>query len=136
MNQKERDILKLEESFRDTIENDILRQQTENKKTEIKDIKFIGQATWKDKINGQDLSDNLFIVENQIIEIDDEGKERVTEQKSYYLGNKCIAGDLGNGEMIYKETFATSEPDKLNAINDLLEMTSEEEIENNSIIAN
>ena len=33
MNQKERNILKLEESFRDTIENDILKQQTENKKT-------------------------------------------------------------------------------------------------------
>ena len=54
MNQKEREILKLEESFRDTIENDILSQQTENKKTEIKDIKFVGQATWKDKINGKD----------------------------------------------------------------------------------
>ena len=34
MNQKERNILKLEESFRDTIENDILKQQTENKKTD------------------------------------------------------------------------------------------------------
>mgnify|MGYP003207147872 CR=1 FL=1 len=32
MNQKEREILKLEESFRDTIENDILNQNTENKK--------------------------------------------------------------------------------------------------------
>ena len=78
MNQKEREILKLEESFRDTIENDILSQQTENKKTEIKDIKFVGQVTWKDKKNRQDLSDNLFIVEKQIIEIDDEGKERIT----------------------------------------------------------
>ena len=37
MNQKERNILKLEESFRDTIENDILKQQTENKKIKIKD---------------------------------------------------------------------------------------------------
>lgn len=36
MNQKERNILKLEESFRDTIENDILKQQTENKKIKIK----------------------------------------------------------------------------------------------------
>lgn len=133
MNQKERNILKLEESFRDTIENDILNQQTENKKIEIKDIKLVGQITWKDKINGKDISDNVFIVEKQIIEIDEEGKERITEQKSYYLGDKCIAGDLGNGEMIYKETFATSEPDKLKAINDLLEITPEEEIENNSM---
>lgn len=133
MNQKERNILKLEESFRDTIENDILNQQTENKKIEIKDIQLVGQITWKDKINGKDISDNVFIVEKQIIEIDEEGKERITEQKSYYLGDKCIAGDLGNGEMIYKETFATSEPDKLKAINDLLEITPEEEIENNSM---
>ena len=35
MNQKERNILKLEESFRDTIENDILKQQTEIKKIKI-----------------------------------------------------------------------------------------------------
>ena len=132
MNQKERDILKLEESFKDTIENDILNQQTENKRIEIKDIKLVGQINWKDKINGKNISDNVFIVEKQIIEIDEQGKERITEQKSYYLGDKCIAGDLGNGEMIYKETFAISEPDKLKAINDLLEITPEE-IENNSM---
>ena len=36
MNRKERNILKLEESFRDTIENDILKQQTENKKIKIR----------------------------------------------------------------------------------------------------
>ena len=133
MNQKERDILKLEESFKDTIENDILNQQTENKRIEIKDIKLVGQINWKDKINGKDISDNVFIVEKQIIEIDEQGKERITEQKNYYLGDKCIAGDLGNREMIYKETFAISEPDKLKAINDLLEITPEEEIENNSM---
>ena len=133
MNQKERNILRLEESFKDTIENDILNQQTENKRIEIKDIKLVGQITWKDKINGKDISDNVFIVEKQIIEIDEEGKERITEQKNYYLGDKCIAGDLGNGEMIYKETFASSESDKLKAINDLLEITPEEEIENNSM---
>ena len=50
MNQKERNILKLEESFRDTIENDILKQQTENKKIKIKDIKLVGSAEWNDKI--------------------------------------------------------------------------------------
>ena len=133
MNQKERNILRLEESFKDTIENDILNQQTENKRIEIKDIKLVGQITWKDKINGKDISDNVFIVENQIIEIDEEGKERITEQKSYYLGDKCVAGELGNGEILYGETFAISEPDKMDAIKDLLERTPEEGIENNSI---
>ena len=133
MNQKEREILKLEESFRDTIQNSILEQQTENKKIEIKDIKFVGKATWKDKINGKDLSDNVFIVEKQIIEIDKNSKERVTEQKEYYIGDKCVAGELGNGEILYGETFANSEPDKMEAIKDLLERTPEEEIENNSM---
>lgn len=133
MNKKERDILKLEESFRDTIENDIIKQPNENKKIKIKDIKFVGEATWKDKVNGKDISNNVFIVEKQIIEIDEEGEERTTEQKSYYLGDKCVAGEIGNGEMLYGETFATSEPDKMKAINDLLENTPEEEIENNSM---
>ena len=133
MNQKERKILKLEESFRDIIENDILKQQTENKKIKIKDIKFVGSAEWKDKINGQERADVVFIVEKEIIEKSEDGKERVTEQKSYYLGDKCVAGELGNGEILYGETFATSEPDKMEAIKDLLEKTPEEEIENNSM---
>lgn len=133
MNQKERKILKLEESFRDTIENDILKQQTENKKIKIKDIKFVGSAEWKDKINGQERADVVFIVEKEIIEKSEDGKERVTEQKSYYLGDKCVAGELGNGEILYGETFAISESDKMEAIKDLLEKTPEEEIENNSM---
>ena len=133
MNQKEKEILKLEESFRDTIENNILKQNTENKKIKIKDIKLVGQATWKDKINGKDISENVFIVEKEIIETDENKKERITEQKSYYLGNKCIAGTLGNNEIIYNETFANSEQDKLKAINELLETTPEEQIENNSM---
>ena len=62
MNQMEREILILEENFRDTIENDIAKNQSENKKTEIKDIKLVGQATSKDKISGKDISDNVFIV--------------------------------------------------------------------------
>ena len=45
MNQKEKETLKLEESFKDTIENNILKQNTENKKIKIKDIKIVRQAT-------------------------------------------------------------------------------------------
>lgn len=133
MNQKERKILKLEESFRDIIEKTTLEQQTENKKIKIKDVKFVGQATWKDKINEKDLLDNVFIVEKEIIEKNEDGKERITEQKNYYLGDKCVAGELGNGEILYGETFAISETDKMEAINDLLERTPEKEIENNSM---
>lgn len=40
MNQKERKILKLEESFRDIIEKTTLEQQTENKKNKNKRCKI------------------------------------------------------------------------------------------------
>ena len=51
MNQKEKEVLKIEESFKDTIENELLKNQTENKKVQIKDIKLVGEAVWKDKVN-------------------------------------------------------------------------------------
>ena len=134
MNKKERDVLKLEESFKDIVENELVKIQSENKKIEIKDIKLVGRATWKDKINGNDVSDYVFIVEKDIIEIIGEnGKERITNQKNYYLGNKCVAGTLGDDELIYSDVFSTSEPDKMKAINELIETTPEEEIENNSL---
>ena len=85
MNQKERNILKLEESFRDTIENDILKQQTENKKIKIKDIKLVGSAEWNDKINGQKRADVVLIVEKEITEKDENAKETTTHQKNYYI---------------------------------------------------
>ena len=132
MNKKEREILRLEESFKDIIENEIKENQTDSKKIRIKDVKLVGQATWKDKINGKDLSENVFIIEKEIIEIDENGKERITEQKNFYLGDKCVAASLGDN-VIYNNTFAISDSDKLNAVNDLLEKTSEEEIEKNSM---
>lgn len=133
MNKKEREVLILEEDFRDTLENDIAKNQMQNKKIEIKDIKLVGQATWKDNVSEKDISDYVFLVEKNIIEIDENGNERVTEQKSYYLGDKCIGGTLGDNQIIYNNTFGLSEPDKMKAINDLLENTSKGEIENNSM---
>ena len=81
--------MELEESFRDTIENDIIKQQKENKKIKIKDIKLIGSAVWKDKINEKDLSDNVFIVEKEIIEIDENGKERIQTEIQEHIDNDC-----------------------------------------------
>ena len=134
MNKKERDILKLEESFKDIVENDIAKKQSENKKVEIKDIKLVGQATWRDKISGEDVSDYVFIVEKDIIEtIGENRKERITNQKNYYLGDKCVAGTLGDNELIYSDAISIFEPDKMKAINELIESTPEEEIEDNSL---
>ena len=133
MNQKEIEVLKIEESFRDIIENDIKEKQTENKVNEIKDIKLVGQVTWRDKVNGKDISDNVFIVEKEIIEIDESGKKRITKQKNFYIGNNCIAASLGDDVLVYKKTFAISEPDKIKAIKDLLENTSQEDMEKYSM---
>ncbi len=133
MNQKEKEVLKIEESFKDTIENELTQKQTENKKIEIKDIKYVGEVIWQDKINGKPIPENFFIVDIGIKEIDEEGKERTTEQKSYYLGDKCIGGTIGDGEILFNPTFENSEPDKMQAINDLLDKTTEQEIENNSM---
>ena len=133
MNKKEKEILNIEQSFKDTLENEIVEQNTENKKVEIKDIKYVGKATWKDKVNGKDISDAVFIVEKQIKEIDENGKERITEQKNYYLGDKCIGGGLENNDVIYQSNFANSEPDKMQAVKDLLEKVSDKELNEYSL---
>lgn len=123
MNKKEIRILKLEQDFRDTLENELIKQQTENKKVKIKDIKYVGQVS----------SENVFIVEKEIIELDENGHERTTNLINYYLGDKCIAGKIGNSELIYSESFKKVEPEKMKLVDELLEKTDEEEIENNSL---
>lgn len=133
MNQKEKDILKLSEDFKDTLENELYSQQMEDRKIAIKDIKYVGEAISQDKINGKPISDKVFLVDIEIKEIDEEGKERITEQKRCYLGNRCIGGTIGDGSILYNTLFENSEPDKIQAVNELLEMTSEQEIENNSM---
>ncbi len=133
MNNKEREIFKIEQSFRDTLENEIAKQNTKNKKIYIKNITYVGKATWKDKIKGRDISDSVFIVEKQITEVDKNGEERTTEQKSYYLGEQCIGGGLANNDIIYKSTFVNYEPEKMKVANELLEKVSEQELEEYSL---
>lgn len=123
MNQQKRQILKLEQDFRDTLENDLLKQQTSNKKIKVIDIKFVGQLS----------AENVFIVEKEIIELDENRNERMTNLTNYYLGDKCIAGKIGNSELIYSESFKETEPEKMKSVNELLEKTDEQDIENNSL---
>ena len=47
MNKKEKEILNIEQSFKDTLENEIAEQNTENKKVEIKDIKYVRKSQKK-----------------------------------------------------------------------------------------
>lgn len=133
MKQREKEILKIEEDFRDTLENQLVEKQKDNKKMEIKDIKFAGEVIWQDKINGKNLSEVVFIVEKKIKEIDENGNERITESKNYYLGDRCIAGAIGDGELIYSENFINSEVHKMKAINALLSRVSEKDIEDVSL---
>lgn len=135
MNIKEKEVLKIEEDFKDTLENDLLKQKTDNKEIEIKDIKYVGEAAWQDKINGNLISDNVFLVDVKIREIDENGKERITEQEKCYLGNKCIGGTIGDNEIVYNGIMENSEPDKIKAVKELIDRTSEQEIENNSMNA-
>lgn len=133
MNQEEKEILKIEENFRDTIENEIYKNNTQNKKIEIKDITYIGKGTWQDKINGKAISDKVFLVDIEIKEKDEKGKERIVQQENCYLGEKCVGATIGDSQMIFNSTFENSEPDKIQAINELLENIPEQERENNSM---
>jgi len=128
MNQKERQVLKLVEDFRDTLENELASQQKQNKIIKIKDVKFVGNVNTKKSI-----SENLFIVKKKIIEKDETGQERVTEQDSYYLGDECIGGTIGDNQVIYSQDFQTNQPEKAKEVNQLLEETPEKQIEENSL---
>lgn len=133
MKQKEKEILRIQQNFKDSLEKELFKQQKENVIIEIKDIKLVGKAIWYDKVNGKSLFENVFIVEKQVRKIEDKGNERIIEQKNYYLGDKCIAGAIVDDQLIYSENFKNFESDKMKAVNDLLDRTSERKIESNSM---
>lgn len=133
MKQKEKEILNLEENLQKNLERELDEKQTQNRIVVISDIKLVGKAVWQDKISGKPILENVFIVEKQIKDINENVVERETEQKSYYLGDKCIGAQIGEGEIIYDPTFKISEPDKIEAINNLLKVTTKEEIETRSL---
>lgn len=133
MNQREIEILQIEESFKDILENQLQKENTEKRKIEIKNIKYVGEASWKDKINGKEISDNLFIVEKAITEINKEGKEEKKEIENLYLGERCIGGRIDNIP-VYSFNFKESEPDKVEAVNKLLESISEKELNEYSMV--
>ena len=133
MNKKELEILKIEEDFRDTLENESAKNQKENIKIKILDIKFIGKVSWKDKINGKGLEEPLFEVEKEIEERNPDGTVSTKRIINYYLNDKCIAAALEEENPIYSDKFQQFELDKLNGVKELLNNTSEQEIENNSL---
>lgn len=133
MNQREMEILKIEESFKDTLENELAKKQKQNKKVEIKDIKLVGELTGQDKVNAESSSKNVFLVDIQIKEIDANGRESIRKQKSCYLGNECIGAIIDGNQMLCKETLEKNQPDKMKAVKELLSSTLEQDIESNSM---
>ena len=121
MELKERKMLEELRDFRNSLEKDFKKQETQNKKTEIKDIIYLGDAKWKDKINGNELSEKLYIVEKEVIFIGEDGKKEVKDISNYYLGDKCVGGFLGDsGEPIFNEIIKLSEPEKIKSMEDLI----------------
>lgn len=133
MNKKEKEILKIEQDFRDTLENQLAKNQSENRKVRIKDVKPVGVATWIDKINGEERKENVFQVEKEIIEIDEEGETRTSYQINYYLGNEPIAAVIGPGEIAYESKFQNFEVDKMQAVKELLDTVQEKDIDKYSL---
>lgn len=133
MTEKEKEILKVEEGFKENIEKDLEKENTENQKLEIVDIKFVGNVIWKDKINGKEVFEKLFIVDLKKTEITDQKTKREVNLSRYYLGNNCIAADLGNNIPEFSQNFAIAEKHKLDAVKELVEKTSNKDLEKNSL---
>lgn len=134
MNQKEREMLDELRVIRDDLESDFSGKNMGNQKTTVKDIIYVGDVKWKDKINGNELSENLYIVKKEITLIGKDGKQSIREVSNYYLGDKCIGGFLGDcKEPIFDERFKLSEPDKIRAVEELLQRVDEKVLEVNSL---
>ena len=132
MREIDKEILKIELDFKDTLNNEIA--QSKQSETEIKDIIYVGDIEWKDRINGNNLSEKLFIVKKEITLKNEKGEE--IEKKTvnnYYLGDKCIGGFIDVKSPIFNQYIETAEPEKIKKVKELLQNTPIEELENKSM---
>ena len=132
-NQKQID--ELEEKLKNTIESENIN---ENRQIKIQNVKFIGRIPVENKANGQIRFENVFIVDKEIIETDNGKEIRSTEQSSIYLGDKCIAGKIGDMDYIYNPKFEEENQELENSINELVknDLEKEEKDENEKIQEN
>lgn len=133
MNQEKNEILRIEESFRDTIEDELAETNNEKKKVEVKNIKYIGQAKWIDQETGKEVAEEVFIVIKNIQEKDYFGKVDKREAIQFYLGNRCVAASIGNSGIVYSENFKNREIQKMQAMSEILFNKSGKEIEETSL---
>ena len=117
---------------------DELEEKLKDTMTKIKNIKFIGRIPVENKANGQIRFENVFIVDKEIIETDNGKEIRSTEQSSIYLGDKCIAGKIGDMDYIYNPKFEEENQELENSINELVknDLEKEEKDENEKIQEN
>ena len=129
----QKQIDELEEKLKNTIESENIN---ENRKIKIQNVKFIGRIPVENKANGQIRFENVFIVDKEIIEIDNGKEIRSTEQSSIYLGDKCIAGKIGEMDYIYNPKFEEENLDLESSINELIEKEKNKQDEKDKLQEN
>ena len=65
MKEIDKKIMDIELDFKDTLEND--KKQQTNTETEIKDVIYVGEAKWIDRINSNPVKEKLFIVTKDVL---------------------------------------------------------------------
>ena len=134
MREIDKEVMRLELDFRDTLENEQIQKNNTKSDTTIKDVILVGKAEWKDRLNGQKYGENLYIVTKEVSIKDENGNE--VDKKlvnNYYLGEKCIGGFMDFKEPIFNQYFESSEPEKIKGIKDLISRTAIEDLEHNSL---
>ncbi len=133
MKELSKTILDIERDIRDTLENDYKSQSTENKRINFKDVMYVGEVTWNDKINGKPLSSKLFAVRKEIETQNKYDVEKKREMYEYYLDDKYIGAGIDIRMPQLEERFKISEPEKADQIERLLENVQDKDLIQNSL---
>ena len=133
MNREKNELLQEELKFRDDLNNQFKQKETPDKSSYVKDIIFVGDVKWKDKVNGNELSEKLYIVRINKVTRDENGELQVDTINNYYLGDKCIGGYIDDKDPQFYKVFEYSEPDKVAQIKNLLENTLDRQLEEQSM---
>lgn len=133
MNREKNELLQEELKFRDDLNNQFKQKETPDKSSYVKDIIFVGDVKWNDKVNGNELSEKLYIVRINKVTRDENGELQVDTINNYYLGDKCIGGYIDDKDPQFYKVFEYSEPDKVAQIKNLLENTLDRQLEEQSM---
>ena len=133
MNREKNELLQEELKFRDDLNNQFKQKETPDKSSYVKDIIFVGDVKWNDKVNGNELSEKLYIVRINKVTRDENGELQVDTINNYYLGDKCIGGYIDDKDPQFYKVFEYSEPDKVAQIKNLLENTPDRQLEEQSM---